>query len=109
MIAASVQWRACVMSPTFPEIAAFALAFLCLAFALGLLRRNRDLDHENRSLHEQIEDLSDETWRLRESAERAASLINTQGDLIVRRDAEGRITFANDAFCQLAGRGAEDV
>ena len=32
------------------------------------------------------------------------SFLEAQGDLIVRRDADGRITYANDAFCALAGR-----
>ena len=36
------------------------------------------------------------------------SLLETQGDVIVRRDAEGCITYVNDAYCALAGlpRGA---
>ena len=32
------------------------------------------------------------------------SFLEAQGDFIVRRDADGRITYANDAFCALAGR-----
>ena len=35
------------------------------------------------------------------------SLIDGQGDLIVRRDARGRITFVNEAFAPLAGRNRE--
>ena len=36
-----------------------------------------------------------------------ASLLEAQGDLIVRRDSEGRITYANDAYCALAGAPRE--
>ena len=54
-----------------------------------------------------VEELSDRNWELREAEERARSLLEAQGDLIVRRDADGRITYANDAFCALAGKTRE--
>src|SRR6185436_16093963 len=50
------------------------------------------------------EDLSDRNWELKESEERARCFLEAQGDVIVRRDGEGCITYANDAFCALAGR-----
>ena len=40
--------------------------------------------------------------RRRRSARR--SLLTAQGDVIVRRDSDGRISYVNDAFCTLAGR-----
>src|SRR5262249_15397265 len=40
-------------------------------------------------------------------AERARSLFEQQGDLIVMRDASGHITFANDAYCQMVERPRE--
>ena len=52
------------------------------------------------------EALADRNWELQEAEERARSLFEAQGDLIVLRDADGRITFANDAYCELAGRRA---
>ncbi|HXZ46711.1 MAG TPA: ATP-binding protein [Pseudolabrys sp.] len=54
-----------------------------------------------------IEELSDRNWELRETEERARSLLAAQGDIIVRRDSSGLITYANDAFCELAGRPRE--
>ena len=48
------------------------------------------------------EALADRNWELKEAEERARSLFESQGDLIVLRDADGRITFVNDAFCALA-------
>ena len=53
-----------------------------------------------------IEGLSDRQWELREAEERTKSLLEAQGDLIVRRAADGRITYANDSFAALAGCGA---
>ena len=48
------------------------------------------------------EALADRNWELKEAEERARSLFESQGDLIVLRDADGRITFVNDAYCELA-------
>jgi PAS domain S-box-containing protein len=83
-------------------------AAACGALA-PLMRRNRLLHEDVKRLEERIEDLTDRQWELRESEERARSLIEMQGDLIVRRDGEGRITFANDMFCALAGRPYDDL
>ena len=53
--------------------------------------------------------MSDDNWELRELGERARSLLEAQGDLIVRRDSSGRVTYANDAFCALAGLSRADM
>jgi PAS domain S-box-containing protein len=78
--------------------AAFALA----AGALIGARRRRKLEAE-------IEALRAETRALGDAAERARSLLEAQGDLIVRRDADACITYANDAFCALIGRTREEL
>ena len=41
---------------------------------------------------------------MREAEERARSLLEAQGDIILRRDAQGAVTYANDAFCTLTGK-----
>ena len=79
----------------------FAVACAVIAY---LLIRRRALRHKMRKLEAQVEELSDDHWELREAEERARSLLDAQGDLIVRRDGQGRITYANDAFYALAGR-----
>ena len=56
-----------------------------------------------RDLRRRVEDLADANWELREAEERARSLLEAQGDVIVRRDASNVVTYANDAFCRLAG------
>ena len=48
------------------------------------------------------EALADRNWELKEAEERARGLFESQGDLIVLRDADGCITFVNDAYCALA-------
>ena len=60
-----------------------------------------------RAMEVRIEELADRNWELREAEERARSLLEAQGDVIVRRDSSGLITYANDAFCELAGKPRE--
>src|SRR3984885_11714517 len=79
----------------------FAVACVALAtlsFRLRLLRKKLRLI----ALHN--ETLADRNWELKEAEERARRLFESQGDLIVLRDAEGGITFVNDAYCELAER-----
>jgi signal transduction histidine kinase/DNA-binding response OmpR family regulator len=78
-------------------------AAACGAILL-LICSKRDLRDEFVRAQQRCEDLADKNWELQEAAELAKSLLETQGDLILRRDAEGCITYANDAFCALAGR-----
>ena len=66
-------------------------------------------DRQDARLQAQVEELDDRNWELREAEERAHSLLEAQGDLIVRRDANGLITYANDAFCALAGRSRDEL
>ncbi len=56
-----------------------------------------------RAAAERIEELADRNWELKEIEERAKSFLEAQGDVIVRRDGDGRVTFVNDAFCALVG------
>jgi PAS domain S-box-containing protein len=84
--------------------ALFAAAMAVIAF---MLVRRRVHKQKLRVLEARVEELSDRNWELREAEERARSLLEAQGDLIVRRDSERRITYANDAFCALAGKERE--
>ncbi|HSO47935.1 MAG TPA: ATP-binding protein [Rhizobiaceae bacterium] len=58
-------------------------------------RRDRG---ERMRLVREIEALEDKTWELRESEERYRSLAETFGDLVLHRDARGRVIFANTAL-----------
>jgi len=72
---------------------------------LGLLiSRIRQMKAELRNIEASLEQAADRNWESREAQERAKSFFEAQGDVIVRRDATGAITYANDAFCALAGR-----
>ena len=81
--------------------ASFLFALACVALAT-LSMRMRWMGRRMRKLALHNEALVDRNWELKEAEERARSLFESQGDLIVLRDADGRITFANDAYCTLA-------
>lgn len=88
--------------------AATLFAIACAAIAV-LLARRRTLRSRLRRAEARIEELSDRMWELREAEEHARSLLEAQGDLIVRRDAQGRVTYANDTFCALAGKTRDSL
>ncbi len=50
--------------------------------------------------HADIENLIDIRWEINESEARYRDLLESQQDLIFRRDSEGRLTFVNSAFCK---------
>src|SRR5439155_6444173 len=72
--------------------ASFLFAIACVALAT-LSFRLRWIRHKLRKIALHNETLADRNWELQEAEQRARSLFESQGDLIVLRDAEGRITF----------------
>src|SRR5689334_188322 len=88
--------------------ASFLFAIACVALAT-LSIRMRLLRRKLRKIAMHNEAMADRNWELQEAEARARSLFESQGDLIVLRDAQGRITFANDAYCELAGMPREKL
>ena len=86
--------------------ALFAAACAVIAF---LLTRRRAAKGRMRTMEMRIEELSDSNWELREAEVRARSLLEAQGDLIIRRDAQGLVTYVNDAYCALAGKSRDQL
>jgi len=96
------------------ELAFYAIGVGTLFVAVSVLIAFLMLKQRERAsaihvLETKTEELSDRIWELREAEERARSFLEAQGDVIVRRDSTGRITYANDAFCALANRSREDL
>jgi PAS domain S-box-containing protein len=80
---------------------AFLFALACVALATFSVRL-RLMRKKMRKVALHNEALADRNWELQEAEQRARRLFESQGDLIVLRDAESRITYANDAYCELA-------
>jgi PAS domain S-box-containing protein len=74
-----------------------------------LISRIRQMKAELRRLESRLEEAADRNWEISEAQERAKNFFEAQGDVIVRRDGHGAITYANDAFCALAGRTRADL
>src|SRR6266481_2059491 len=81
--------------------ASFLFALACVALAT-LSIRLRFLRKKLRKIALHNEALADRNWELKEAEQRVRSLFESQGDLIVLRDADGRITLFNDADCELS-------
>ena len=93
--------------PGAPALAAFASAAAGLgALALhgwALRRRGRRAKGREEQARARIEQLSDRLWELQEGEERARGLTDALGDIVVQRDREGRIVYANRVLGQLLG------
>jgi PAS domain S-box-containing protein len=88
--------------------ASFLFAIACLALATVSMRL-RFLRKKMRKIVLHNEALADRNWELQEAEDRARSLFEAQGDLIVLRDADDRITFVNDAYCELARKARAEL
>ncbi len=59
------------------------------------------------TLEKRLEQLQDVHWEISESDVRYRDLLDQQSDVILRRDALGRLTFVNKAFVRVFGIDAE--
>ncbi|MEZ5763140.1 MAG: ATP-binding protein [Xanthobacteraceae bacterium] len=84
----------------------FAIACAAIAVQNFRLRRMRK---KLRQLLLHNESLADRNWELSDAEERSSRLIVAQSDFLVVRDSDRRIVFANDAYCDLAGRARENL
>ena len=80
------------MAPVLALLTAAALAF-GLWRLLGTRRAEREAER-----------LQDRIWRISESEDRYRALVAATTEIIVQRDARGRITYANEDFARLLGR-----
>ncbi len=88
-----------------PSLALTALAAFALLAALAvvaLMRQRGRILRQASELARDVETLNDRLWALADSEEQYRSLIEAQGDLIVRRES-GRIVYANRAYAALLG------
>ncbi|MGV8997576.1 MAG: response regulator [Parvibaculaceae bacterium] len=56
-----------------------------------------------------LETLRDKTWELAEREEHYRDLVSVQGDVVLRQDMHGRVTYVNDVFCFTFGLTRPEV
>ena len=86
------------------DIALVLALLIAAALALGHWRARRSVADEA-----EAERLQDRIWRISESEDRYRALVAATTEVIVQRDARGRITYANDDYARLLGRPAIDL
>ncbi len=97
ILCASVMFLASASSYTGATSGILLAAGGAAAVIAWLGKRERG---EHMRLVREIESLEDKTWELRESEERYRSLAEAFGDLVLHRDAKGRVIFANAALME---------
>ncbi len=104
---------------SFPEAGKFGVI---LSATLGLMAVHLALrsPHPNRAaegaqppvaadhLERRFEQLQDLRWELRDNDTRYRELLDSLDDMIIRRDASGKLTFVNNAFCRMFAIDARD-
>ncbi|NUS22334.1 MAG: response regulator [Mesorhizobium sp.] len=99
-----------------PIIVTIGLAATALAGLAMHLRNRRDerrtaalLDETAARSRAEIETLADRMWEMQESEERFRGLIDALGDLVVHRDRDGNIVYANSVFSTLVDVDPRDL
>lgn len=100
-------------APNFLVIALATAGVICLVILARAIRsenRARTVMSESTARNRaEIETLADRMWELQESEERFRGLIDALGDLVVHRDREGCIVYANKVFAELIGVDQRDL
>ncbi|MGD9924365.1 MAG: hybrid sensor histidine kinase/response regulator, partial [Pseudorhodoplanes sp.] len=95
-----------------PALFAIGLATLFAflsTFAAFLIHRNRVWRARALRMQRRNGNLSERILRLQRANDRERNFLDLQGDLIVRRNRHGMVSFANEAFCLLTGESAASL
>lgn len=85
-------------------VSGFAILLGAASILWGLINRRlaaRDAAAAGESAERQIELLADRMWEMQESEQRFHDLLEALGDLVVHRDRDGRILYANRVLANL--------
>jgi len=91
-----------------PAIAAISLA-LAAGLAVGIaIRASLGVDRRGaatiRRLQDRVESQADQIWQLEEIANHYRSVVDTLGDVVVRRDNDGTVIFVSESYERVFGR-----
>ncbi len=94
VMSSSINWEQ-LLFISFP-LTVFGL--LMINWAEQIKERKQDKEKQLSDLNKKLEQFSDIQWELSDSQARYRDLLDSQNDIIIRRDKEGIITYANKAF-----------
>jgi len=91
-----------------PQILLAGATIIAISIAaLALIRQSTAADHG--PLEDRIEMLEDLRWQAQDNAHHLQALLDGQADVILQRDAAGKINFVNRSFCKKFGLSLEAV
>ncbi|PDQ20523.1 hybrid sensor histidine kinase/response regulator [Mesorhizobium sanjuanii] len=100
-------------APIFITVGLLATGIAGIAMHLRAKRTERRtvalLDETTARSRAEIETLADRMWEMQESEERFRGLIDALGDLVVHRDRDGHIVYANKVFADLVETDQRDL
>ncbi|CCV16242.1 PAS domain-containing hybrid sensor histidine kinase/response regulator [Mesorhizobium sp. STM 4661] len=100
-------------APIFVTVGLLATGIAGIAMHLRAKRTERRtvalLDETTARSRAEIETLADRMWEMQESEERFRGLIDALGDLVVHRDRDGHIVYANKVFADLVETDQRDL
>ncbi len=100
-------------APHFIPLSLLATGVIGLALHAHAYRAGRRaaslLDDSTARSQAEIEAMADRMWEMQESEERFRGLIDALGDLVVHRDRNGHIVYANKVFADLVGMDPRDL
>ncbi|PTE08295.1 PAS domain-containing hybrid sensor histidine kinase/response regulator [Mesorhizobium helmanticense] len=100
-------------APIFITVGLLATGIAGIAMHLRAKRTERRtvalLDETTARSRAEIETLADRMWEMQESEERFRGLIDALGDLVVHRDRDGHIVYANKVFADLVEIDQRDL
>lgn len=79
------------------------VAFVALLATILLIHEHQRIEHYTIHLKEEMKQINERLFDLSEREERYRSMIEAQGDLIVRCNRSQRVIYANDAFIAMFG------
>ncbi|HXY90234.1 MAG TPA: ATP-binding protein, partial [Xanthobacteraceae bacterium] len=84
---------------------------LVVALATLALRHrgSEELRDRQTNLETELEARDDRIWVLEEALARATKLADAQGDLVLREDAAGRVTYASEMLCALVQKPLDKI
>ncbi|MCJ2014614.1 PAS domain-containing hybrid sensor histidine kinase/response regulator [Methylobacterium sp. J-076] len=85
------------------------LAAILLVLAAGVAGLSRARRWKGTVSETEEENLHDLVWRASEGEERYRTLVAATTDHVVQRDVDGRITYADEGYARLLGRGTDEL